>query len=106
MLLESGIDPKGMITFYEQLNKRTSETSSILKYLSTHPSTGDRIKKIKSLVRQSQSKSVKILKDYDWSDIKRSVRPPARKTSWILPPDHIGPPPDNNAAPILAWFKR
>ena len=71
MLLESGIDPKGMIAFYELLNKRTSETSSILKYLSTHPSTGDRIKNLKSLVEQSQPKSVKILKGYDWSNIKK-----------------------------------
>ena len=77
MLLESGIDPKGMITFYELLNKRTSETSSILKYLSTHPSTGDRIKKLKSLAEQSQSKSVKILKDYDWSNIKKICQTPS-----------------------------
>lgn len=71
MLLESGIDPKGMIAFYELLTKSTSETSSILKYLSTHPSTGDRIKKLKSLVEQSQPKSVKLLKGYDWSNIKK-----------------------------------
>jgi len=77
MLLESGIDPKGMITFYEQLNKRSSETPSILKYLSTHPGTGDRIKKLKSIVKQSRSKSVKILKDYDWSDIKKICRTPS-----------------------------
>ncbi len=71
MLLESGIDPKGMIAFYELLTKSTSETSSILKYLSTHPSTGDRIKNLKSLVEQSQPKSVKLLKGYDWSNIKK-----------------------------------
>jgi predicted Zn-dependent protease len=71
MLLESGIDPKGMIAFYELLTKSTSETSSILKYLSTHPSTGDRIKNLKSLLEQSQPKSVKLLKGYDWSNIKK-----------------------------------
>ena len=71
MLLESGIDPKGMIAFYELLTKSTSETSSILQYLSTHPSTGDRIKNLKSLVEQSQPKSVKLLKGYDWSNIKK-----------------------------------
>lgn len=71
MLLEAGIDPKGMIEFFEMLNKGTSETTSILRYLSTHPSTGDRIKKLKSLAGQSQAKSVKILKGYDWSNIKK-----------------------------------
>lgn len=71
MILEAGIDPTGMIAFFELLNKRTSETPSILKYLSTHPSTDDRIRKLKSLAEQSQHRSVKMLTGSDWSDIKK-----------------------------------
>jgi predicted Zn-dependent protease len=70
MLLEAGIDPKGMIAFLELLKTRTSKTPSILKYLSTHPGTEDRIEKLKSLAGQSQHRSVKLLADYDWSKIK------------------------------------
>ena len=71
MILEAGIDPTGMIAFFEQLKKRTSETPSILKYLSTHPIPDDRIKKLKSLADRSRHRSVKMLTGSDWSDIKK-----------------------------------
>ncbi len=71
MLLEAGIDPTGMIAFLELLKKRTSESPSILKYLSTHPGTEDRIEKLKSLAEQSQRRPAKLLAGYDWSDIKK-----------------------------------
>jgi Zn-dependent protease with chaperone function len=71
MLLEAGIDPMGMIAFLELLKKRTSESPSILKYLSTHPGTEDRIEKLKSLAGQSQHRPAKLLAGHDWSEIKK-----------------------------------
>ena len=71
MLLEAGIDPMGMIAFLELLKKRTSESPSILKYLSTHPGTEDRIEKLKSLAGQSQRRPAKLLAGHDWSEIKK-----------------------------------
>ena len=71
MLLEAGIDPAGMIAFLELLKKRTSESPAILKYLSTHPGTEDRIEKLKSLAGQSQRRPAKLLAGHDWSEIKK-----------------------------------
>ncbi len=71
MLLEAGIDPTGMIEFLELLKKKTSESPSILKYLSTHPGTEDRIEKLKSLAGQSQHRPAKLLAGHDWSEIKK-----------------------------------
>jgi len=71
MLLEAGIDPMGMIAFLELLKKRTSESPSILKYLSTHPGTEDRIEKLKSLAGQSRHRPAKLLAGHDWSEIKK-----------------------------------
>ncbi len=43
-LLEAGIDPRGMIDFFETLEQETGDDmSGALSFLSTHPATGDRI---------------------------------------------------------------
>lgn len=70
MLVAAGIDPAGMIAFFELLRKEDGEAPAFLKYLSTHPSTEDRIERLKSLAGQLQHRPVKLLQDYDWHDIK------------------------------------
>ena len=71
MIIEAGIDPKGMIGFFEVLGESGTETPSILNYLSTHPSTEDRVQRLKSLAGGSRPKTVKLLQDYEWNDIKK-----------------------------------
>jgi predicted Zn-dependent protease len=71
MVLEAGIDPMGLIAFLELLKTKTSESPSILKYLSTHPGTEDRIEKLKLLAGQSQRRPAKLLAGHDWSEIKK-----------------------------------
>ncbi|MFQ5874295.1 MAG: M48 family metallopeptidase [Dehalococcoidia bacterium] len=71
MILEAGIDPRGMIGFFELLGKSGTEAPSILKYLSTHPSTEDRIQKLKSLAGGAQPRPAKLLQNYDWNDVKK-----------------------------------
>lgn len=71
MLLASGIDPSGMITFYELLRKRAGEVPTPLTYLSTHPSPGDRIEKLKALAGASPTRFVKLLPDSDWREVQK-----------------------------------
>lgn len=71
MLIAAGIDPVGMITFFEMLRKEEGELPGFLKYLSTHPSSGDRIVRLRSLAARARGRSVKLLPSYDWDDIKK-----------------------------------
>lgn len=78
MLLAAGVDPAGMIAFFEVLRKQGGETPGLLTYLSTHPSPADRMESLKALAAQSQRRPVKLLPDYDWRDITKicqAVRP-------------------------------
>jgi len=71
MLLAAGIDPAGMIAFFEVLRKEGGETPAILKYLSTHPGTEDRIERLTALAGKLRQKSKKLLPGYDWRDIRK-----------------------------------
>lgn len=74
MILEAGIDPKGMVDFYIQLLDESGEPSGLKTYLSTHPSTKDRIERLKALAGQSsvesRSRAVKLFSYLDWDSIK------------------------------------
>lgn len=71
MLMAAGIDPAGMIAFFEMLEKEGIDAPDFLKYLSTHPTTHGRIEKLKAMAGQSQPGFTKLLPDYNWSDIKK-----------------------------------
>ncbi|MBI4611386.1 MAG: M48 family metallopeptidase [Candidatus Rokubacteria bacterium] len=71
MLLEAGIDPAGMIGFYELLGKLGGDEPGLLKYLSTHPGTEDRIQKLRALAAPAPREAVRLLPDYDWRDIRK-----------------------------------
>jgi predicted Zn-dependent protease len=71
MLIGAGIDPAGMITFFEMIRKEEVEMPASLKYLSTHPLTGERIERLKSLAKESQGPFVKLLPEYEWAEIRR-----------------------------------
>ncbi|MFQ5881622.1 MAG: M48 family metallopeptidase [Candidatus Methylomirabilales bacterium] len=71
MLLAAGIDPAGMIAFFETLSKEGQKTPEFLKYLSTHPSTEDRIARLRSLAARTEGRPAKLLPGYDWGDIHK-----------------------------------
>ncbi len=71
MLLDAGIDPEGMVTFFGTLKEKGAKLPSFLKYLSTHPSADDRIERLRSLAARNRRDWVPLLKGYDWSDIKK-----------------------------------
>jgi len=80
MLRKAGINPAGMIALLESLQKEEGKAPALVKYLSTHPSTADRIEKLKALAGQSPPGSVKLLPNYDWRDIRKMCRSPGSGT--------------------------
>jgi predicted Zn-dependent protease len=71
MLQAAALDPAGMIGFYEGMQTRGDDAPGMLRYLSTHPAVGDRVARLRALTRHTTGVPVKLLPDYDWSDIKR-----------------------------------
>lgn len=71
LLLAAQIDPDGMITFLEGMRHKSGELPRALAYLSTHPTTEERIEKLRSLARLTRPRPIKLLRDYDWRDIKK-----------------------------------
>lgn len=49
MILAAGIDPKGMVAFFKTLQKHAGDVPEYLKYLSTHPATGERVRELERL---------------------------------------------------------
>ncbi|MBI2455435.1 MAG: M48 family metallopeptidase [candidate division NC10 bacterium] len=71
MLLQAGIDPTGMIAFFQVLGQNDRTSPTLLKYLSTHPETRDRIERLKSLAAQAPTATATLLPHYDWRDIRK-----------------------------------
>lgn len=69
MLIDAGIDPKGMITFFEMIKKEGMEMPAALKYLSSHPLTEERIERLKSLAKEAQGPFVHLLPDDRWEEL-------------------------------------
>lgn len=66
MLQAAGIDPHDMITIYRIMKEKSPDPSGVWAYFSTHPSTGDRIKRLTSLSNVATTKPASFLPDVDW----------------------------------------
>jgi predicted Zn-dependent protease len=77
LLMQAGIDPRGMITFFEKLQQEHAEMPEMLEYLSTHPTTQARIDHLRALARQQPAPPATLLPDYDWSDMKKVCQQPS-----------------------------
>jgi len=69
LLMASGINPQGMITFFETIQKESDKSLRLPTYLSTHPELKDRVQRLKWLAAKHPYTSVKLLPDYDWKDV-------------------------------------
>ncbi|MCP3144307.1 M48 family metallopeptidase [Pyxidicoccus xibeiensis] len=49
----AGYDPRGLITFFEKLQKQQGDTPGFMKWLSTHPANKDRIANIQKIISQN-----------------------------------------------------
>lgn len=88
MLVAAGIDPRGMISFFESLSDGEKEIPEFLKYVSTHPSTADRIERLESLVTQVEARPVTLMPDYEWKDMHQICQVAGMKLH-LRRPDHL-----------------
>jgi predicted Zn-dependent protease len=79
MLFKAGIDAKGMMAFFKLMTEKGREESAFARYLSTHPSSKDRVESLKLLAEQSDRQTIKLLPDYDWHDIRKLCQTATQK---------------------------
>ena len=78
LLLVSGLDPAGMIAFFETMRKKDIETPAFPSYLSTHPGSEERIEKLRVIAQDQRRKPMRLLPSYDWEETKK-ICPGAEK---------------------------
>jgi predicted Zn-dependent protease len=88
MLLAAGIDPKGMIEFFQILNNGShGDEKGWWHYLSTHPPHGDRVQNLTKLAGSSVGQGQPLLPGPKWSDIRNICQskrqPPAEPASSV-----------------------
>jgi len=71
MLLRAGVDPEGMLAFYEMLRKESPQLPQSLQYLSTHPTTEQRLERLRALAASAPRGSRPLLADADWEALQR-----------------------------------
>jgi predicted Zn-dependent protease len=70
------VDPRGMLAFFEAMQKLEGELPTGVRYLSTHPTAGDRLQPLAALAAQPASQPpVRPLAGDDWSAVRRICRP-------------------------------
>jgi Zn-dependent protease with chaperone function len=69
MLIASGIDPRGLLTFFENIHKDGEKSLKLPAYLSTHPDLEVRIQRLKTLTAGAAASYPPLLPNYDWKDI-------------------------------------
>jgi len=72
LLQEAGIDPAGMITFFEKLSKYERERGddALTRYLRSHPTTAERIATLRGLAAAAPRPERRLLGEDDWNNVK------------------------------------
>jgi predicted Zn-dependent protease len=70
LLVAAGIDPAGMIAFFETLERKHGSASVLPPYLSTHPTPEKRIQKLRSLTPPTPAVTTRLLPGRDWREIR------------------------------------
>lgn len=75
LMYESGINPKGMISFFKKLKETEKFSSSLISFLSTHPDTDERIENLQKLYDSRYRINYKEPKKFSFSyeDIKKEI---------------------------------
>jgi predicted Zn-dependent protease len=79
LLHDAGIDPAGMVTFFEKLKKLHGDPGHG-KYLMSHPAPQERLDGLRAQSAQWPRPTARLMADYDWNDIKSicGSEPPTR----------------------------
>jgi predicted Zn-dependent protease len=73
MLLEAGIDPSGMVAFYDRVlaDVDGNDRGGVARYLSTHPASRERADALRREAAARVTRTRRLLPDYDWKEVKR-----------------------------------
>jgi predicted Zn-dependent protease len=91
MLVAAGIDPQGMIAFFDGLRKNapqeeTERESGFLGYLATHPGDHERVARLTALAASLRRPTQKLLPAYDWADVRTVCgKAPASRAAPAVP---------------------
>lgn len=69
LLIASGIDPRGLVSFFETIQKDGEKSLKIPAYLSTHPDMEVRIQRLKALASGAPVPRTQLLPGYEWRDV-------------------------------------
>jgi predicted Zn-dependent protease len=69
ILIASGIDPRGLLTFFETVQKESKKSLKLPSYLSTHPDLEERIERLKTLTANAPIPATGLLQGYDWKNL-------------------------------------
>lgn len=81
MLVDAGVDPAGMIAFFETLEHRQGAAPTLPAYLSSHPTTESRIQRLRRLTPTPPADTTRLLPVLDWREVRRlcgATRPVGR----------------------------
>ena len=73
LLQRAKIDPRGLKTFFERLQKEQGDLPGVLKFISTHPLHEERIDYIDGLTKQLPVDELKAL-DVNWEGLKEALK--------------------------------
>jgi predicted Zn-dependent protease len=73
MLMAASIDPRGMIDFFDSMRGR-DEGLGLVRYLSTHPSSGDRAERLRGIVAATPHHVAPLLPGRHWKDVAKICR--------------------------------
>src|SRR5262249_21617104 len=96
MLVAAGIDPQGMIAFFDGLRKHAppeeaEQESGFLGYLATHPGDEERVARLTTLAASLRQPAQKLLPAYDWADVRMACGKPAAARAAAAVPEASGP---------------
>ena len=69
LLVASGIDPRGLATFFEAVQADRAASLKIPAYLSTHPDMEGRIQRLRTLAAGAPAPRTRLLPGYEWKDM-------------------------------------
>ena len=70
LMLAAGLDPKGMIDFFEGLERKEKDPSGVFRYLSSHPGTGDRVSRLRRLSAGAPPSRRLALEPTEWAALQ------------------------------------
>ncbi|HEY7654692.1 MAG TPA: M48 family metallopeptidase [Methylomirabilota bacterium] len=71
MLLAARVDPRGMISFFETIQKEEGNGAKALTYLSSHPAAADRIARLKAMAATWRGTPEPLLPREDWPELAK-----------------------------------